>query len=243
MALFTLSVGIGIILTYGSYMKPTEDIPKTGLIVSSMNVLVSLIAALMIFPIIFTFNFPPSAGPGLVFKTLPVLFEKLPATLVISTTFFCLLVFTALTSSISILEQLVANLMEILNWSRKKAVLISAGAAFFFGIPTALSGSGKLFPNWKLLYGRDFFDTMSYISGSWMLPIAAMLTTVFIGWFMDKKIAKNEFMKGTTLGRFLRTWLFLIKWIAPIAIIFVILQEGGLININDFLKPMATPVN
>src|SRR5690606_22926974 len=130
MAFFTLSVGLGILVTYGSYMKPDEDIPKTGLIIGSISVLVSLFAALMIFPIIFSFGLEPEGGPGLVFKTLPVLFSKLPATLVLSTVFFTLFVFTALTSSISIIEVLVANLMEIYRISRKKAVIISGSAAF-----------------------------------------------------------------------------------------------------------------
>lgn len=232
MAFFTLSVGLGIILTYGSYMKQTEDIPKTGMIVSSMTVLVSLMSALMIFPIIFTFNFEPQAGAGLVFKTLPVLFAKLPGTLVISTVFFILLVFTALTSSISLFEVLVANLIEILNWSRSKAVIISASAVFIFGIPSALAGSKALFPNWTALYGKDFFDTIDYITGSWMLPIAALLTTIFIGWFMEKRLATEEFAKGSTLLKLLKPWYFLIRWLAPAAIILVILQESGIIDIN-----------
>jgi len=232
MAFFTLSVGLGVILTYGSYMKESEDIPKTGLIVSSMTVMVSLMAALMIFPIIFSFGFGPEQGTGLIFKTLPVLFAKLPGTLVISTIFFLLLVFTALTSSISLFEVLIANLIEMFSWSRAKAVIFSAVGIFLFGIPSALSGSGAIFSNWKALYGKDFFDTLDYVTGSWMLPVAAMLSTLFIGWVMDKKITHEEFFKGTTLKKLFRPWLFLVRWVAPLAIVLIILQESGIIDIN-----------
>ncbi|MBS0621111.1 MAG: sodium-dependent transporter [Verrucomicrobia bacterium] len=232
MAFFTLSVGLGIILTYGSYMKQTEDIPKTGMIVSSMTLLVSFMSALMIFPIIFTFNLEPQAGAGLVFKTLPVLFAKLPGTLVISTVFFMLLVFTALTSSISLFEVLVSNLIEIFNWTRIKALMITALGIFVVAIPSALAGSGALFSNWKKMYGKDFFDTMDYVTGSWMLPIAALLTTIFIGWVMQRQTAYEEFLKGTTLIRWMRPWFFAIRYVAPIAILLIILQEGGIIDIN-----------
>lgn len=232
MAFFTLSVGLGIIITYGSYMKHTEDIPKTGMLVGSMTVLVSLISAMMIFPIIFTFGIEPQAGAGLVFKTLPVLFAKLPGTLVISTIFFILLVFTALTSSISLFEALVSNLIEILNWSRMKAILVSGSAVFLLGIPSALSGSQGIFANWKEMYGKDFFDTLDYVTGSWMLPLAAFLTTLFVGWAMPRQIAHQEFLQGTTLTKWLTPWFFIMRWIAPVAILLIILQEGGIIDIN-----------
>lgn len=236
MSFFTLSVGLGIIITYGSYMKHTEDIPKTGLIVGSMTVLVSLMSAMMIFPIIFTFGMEPQAGAGLVFKTLPVLFAKLPGTLVISTIFFTLLVFTALTSSISLFEVLVANLIEIFNWSRARAILLSGSAVFLFGIPSALSGSQGIFANWKSMYGKDFFDTLDYVTGSWMLPIAALLTTIFIGWFMPRQTSHGEFLQGSTLGKWMRPWFFIMRWVAPIAMLLIILQEGGIIDINAIVE-------
>ncbi len=236
MSLFTLSVGLGIIITYGSYMKSTEDMPKTGLIVSSMTVLVSLFSALMIFPIIFTFGFEPQAGAGLVFKTLPILFSKLPGTVVVSTIFFLLLVFTALTSSISLFEVLVSNLIEVFSWSRTKAVMISAGSVFVMGIPAALTGTGKLFANWSSLYGRDYFDSLDYLTGSWMLPMAALLTTIFAGWRMDKKFAQEEFLKGASWKKLFKPWIFFVRWVAPIAIILVILHEGGIVDINRIFR-------
>ncbi len=235
MSFFTLSVGLGILVTYGSYMKPEEDIPKTGFIIGAVSVSVSLFAALMIFPIVFTFGFEPEGGPGLVFKTLPVLFAKMPATLVLSTVFFTLFVFTALTSSISIIEVLVSNLMEIFQWSRKKAVVICATTAFILGIPTALAGSGAMFPNWSKMYNGDFFDTLNYVTGSWMMPLGGLLAAIFIGWRVDRNIAKAEFERGSTLVFLVRGWLFLLKWVAPVGVFIIILQEGGIIDINKLL--------
>ncbi|HAZ16180.1 MAG TPA: sodium-dependent transporter [Parachlamydiales bacterium] len=234
MSFFTISVGLGIIVTYGSYMKSSEDIPKTGLIVASMTVLVSIMTTLIIFPIIFTFNFPTEGGPGLIFQALPVLFSKLPGTLVLSTLFFILVVFTALTSSISLFEVLVANLMELLSWPRGRSVLISAAGTFVLGIPSALAGSKYLFPSWTAMYGQgnDFMNTLDNLASNWMMPIAALLTTLFLGWNVSRQLIYEEFLKGTSLGYLMKGWFFLIRWIAPIAIILIILQEGKVIEFN-----------
>ena len=191
---------------------------------------------MMIFPIVFTVNFPPEGGPGLVFKTMPILFSKLPGSLVISTVFFLLFVFTALTSSISLFEVLVANLMELFSWKRAKAVLISALGVFIFGIPSALAGSKALFPNWESIYGKDFFDTMNYISASWMIPIAGLLTTFFIGYVMEKQLTKEEFLKGTQMRFLFRPWFFMLKYIAPLAVIIIILEQAGILNLSYLLN-------
>lgn len=235
MSFFTLSVGLGIILTYGSYMKPTEDIPRTGLIIGSVTVGVSLMAALMIFPIIFSFGFKPEEGFGLVFKTLPILFAKMPGALVISTVFFILFIFTALTSSISLLEVIAANLIEIFNWTRKKAVIIAGSMAFVLGIPSALSGSGKLFGNWTKLYGVDFFTTINNTTGNWMMPIGGLMTVIFAGWVLKKSFVSEEFLKGTKMGHLLHTWLFCIRYLAPIAVFIVFMETGGFVNINALI--------
>lgn len=235
LAFFTLSVGLGIILTYGSYMKKTDDIPQTAFTIALMNIVISLIAALTIFPIIFTFNLRPEEGPGLVFETLPVLFERLPATLVISSIFFLLLVFTALTSSISILEVLTANCIELFEWSRKKATLLIAFAVFIFGIPSALSGSGVLFPNWTKLYGMTFFDTVALISDIWLLPINGLFAACFVGWFFQKETLREEFLKGSTWGWFFRPWLSMVRYLVPLGIALIILQKSQLIDIDTLL--------
>lgn len=236
MSLFTLSGGLGIILTYGSYLKKTDDIPKTGLIIGSVSVLVSIFAALMIFPIVFTFNFEPQAGPGLVFQTLPVLFSKLPGTLILSTIFFILFVFATLTSAISLLEVIVANLIEVFEWTRTRAVLLAGLFAFILGIPTALAGSNSLFKNWASMYGGNFFDTINNITASWMMPIAAFLTVLFVSFVMKKHFSKQELTQGTKLSSVMNIWFFLVRYIAPIAIFIIILQESGVINLSKLFK-------
>lgn len=232
MSFFALSVGLGILITYGSYMHPNDDIPKTACIIALLDISVSLLAALMIFPIIFTFGFQPSEGVGLIFKVLPVLFAKLPAALLISTIFFVLVVFTALTSTISLLEVLVATAMEVFEWSRKRAAVVCASAVFLFGIPSALAGANKFFPAWKRIYGKNFFETLDYVTGSWFLPLSGLLTALFVGWALAPELRKQEFLSGTRFQWVYPPWIFFLKFIVPIAIVLIFLNQTHLINID-----------
>lgn len=236
LALFTLSLGQGVMITYGSYMRRSDDLPKTAFIVGSMVIAVALLCAFAIFPIIFTFNRPPEAGFGLVFKTVPLLFAQLPGALLISTTFFSLFVFTALTSSIALVEVVVATLMDLYGWQRKKAALIVGAAIFIFGIPCALSGTNILFGNWKELYGQTFFETMVDFTSIWLLPLCALLTAIFTGWKLDKDMVKAEFSEKTTMLWLYPSWKFFIKWVVPASIILILLQHTGCINIDHLLQ-------
>lgn len=237
LSFFTLSLGQGIMLTYGSYMRRTEDIPKTSAIIGSMIIVISLLAGLMIFPVIFTFGFTPAEGRGLVFKILPLLFGKLPGSLIISTAFFTLFVFTALTSSIALVEVVIANFIDLMGWSRKKAVIVTGASCFIFGIPSALSGSNTLFANWSLIYGKNFLATIDDLVSIWMLPISGLMIAIYSGWVLDKAISSEEFKSGTNWKRLWRPWLFFVRWIAPIAIICIMLQKSGIIDVDSwFLK-------
>ncbi len=233
MSFYTLSVGLGILVTYGSYMKSSEDLSRTALTVSSMTLLISLMSALIIFPITFTFGMQTSHGPGLAFQTLPTLFAQLPGTLLLSTIFFLLLAFMTLTSSISLFEMIVSNLMETLLWSRKKAILFIAAGVWILGIPSALSGSRKgLFANWSAMFGTDFFGTIDYITGNWMLPLSALIVTLFVGWRLQRYVVEEEFQKGSKNAWVYSIWSFLLRWITPSAILIILLQEGGLLDLN-----------
>lgn len=223
MAFFTLSVGLGIILTYGSYMKESEDVPKMSLIVAGMTVTISIISALVIFPIVFSYDLPSQGGPGLIFQTMPIVFSQMPGAIFFSTIFFVLVVFIALTSSISLIEVLVANLIENFKMSRTKAAISAGVGIFLFGIPCALSGTNSLFSNWKQIYGRDFLATVDNLTADWMMPFAGLFAVLFVGWFLDKNIVKDEFCKGTTLTKLYPWWRFSVRWIAPIAVIIIIL--------------------
>lgn len=242
LSFFTLSLGQGIMLTYGSYMRKGDDIPKTALIIGAMIVIVSLLAGLMIFPIIFTFGFAPEAGPGLVFKTLPVVFAKLPGALFISTAFFVLFVFTALTSAVALIEVVAANFTDLLGWSRHKAVIVVAVSCFIFGIPSALSNTNILFANWPEIYGKTFFETIDDIVSLWFLPIGGLMIAIFTGWSLDKEISKNEFLLGTRLTWLFRPWIFFMRWVAPIAIVFIILQQSKLIDIDVYFNQQSKVV-
>jgi NSS family neurotransmitter:Na+ symporter len=236
LAFFTLSLGQGIMLTYGSYMRRSEDIPRTSFIIGFMIILVSMLAGLMIFPVIFTFGFTPAEGRGLVFKILPLLFSKLPGSLLISTAFFTLFVFTALTSSVALVEVVVANFIDLMGWTRKKAVLITGASCFIFGIPSALSGTDILFANWSKIYGKTFFATIDDLVSIWMLPIGGLMISIYVGWFFDKHISKDEFQAGTRWPWLWSPWMFFMRWIAPVAIIAILLQKSGIINIDALLN-------
>ncbi|RKX74936.1 MAG: hypothetical protein DRP87_15745, partial [Spirochaetes bacterium] len=130
--------------------------------------------------------------------------------LILSTIFFLLFVFTALTSSISLLEVVVANLIEIFNWTRSKACIIAGLLCFIVGIQSAVAQAGKIFPHWKDIYGSNFFETINYLTGSWMMPLSGFFAILFIGWIMEKKLVHEEFLKGTGLRFILKPWFFLV---------------------------------
>ncbi len=231
LAFFTLSLGQGIMITYGSYMRPEDDIIKTSFIIGAMDIVVSLMAALMIFPIVFTFGAELQQGPGLVFRVLPVLFAKLPGALMISTSFFVLFVFTALTSAVALVEVVTANLIDLFGWNRKKATLVVGAAAFLFGIPSALSQCDLLFGNWTVLYGRNFFDTIDSLVAVWLLPLGGFFLAIYVGWILDSEKVRKELVQGSTLGWLWRPWHFAIRWLAPVAVLAILLQKTGIINL------------
>jgi neurotransmitter:Na+ symporter, NSS family len=236
LSFFTLSLGQGVMVTYGSYMKRSDNIPKTAGIIGLTVIIISILAALMIFPIIFTYASTCSAqaGPGLVFKTLPIIFAQLPAGgLLISTIFFTLLVFTAITSAVALVEVIAANFIDLLGWSRKKSVAITCCATFIFGIPSALSGAGALFPTWQAMYGINFFDTMNSLVSSWLLPIGGFLLSIFTGWKMDKKVLRQIFSEGSSAQWLFSIWRFFLRWIVPLATILILLYKSGLIEIDS----------
>lgn len=225
MAFFTLSVGLGILVTYGSYMTKEQSIPFTAVTVALLNVSVSLISSLIIFPLIFTFSMAPDQGPGLVFKVLPVLFSELPATKLLSTLFFLILLLTAITSSISILETLATTGIEAWGWSRRRSVIFWSLGGFLLGLPSALSGSGLLFPNWNKIYGSDFLSQINALP-DWMLTMGALSFALFVTRIMDKKVVQEEFVAASPLGqKFFSLWYGATRFIVPLAISAILLHK------------------
>jgi len=132
----------------------------------------------------------------------------------------------------ALLEVVVANLIDLYQWSRKKAVFYSTLAAFIVGIPSALAGSHDLFKEWQPMYGTNFFGTVDNLVSIWLLPLGGFFTALYIGWRLKKELVKEEFLKGTTLGYLFTLWFFLIRWVAPVAVILIFLQKGGFINLD-----------
>ncbi|MCH9631399.1 MAG: hypothetical protein S4CHLAM37_14220 [Chlamydiia bacterium] len=236
LAFFTLSLGQGIMISYGSYMKKSDNIPQLATIIGCSVIIVAILTALMIFPVVFTFGLEPSEGPGLVFKILPYLFSQLPGSMIVSTIFFTLFVFTALTSSIPFIEVVATNIMELVGWGRKKAVIFVACCTFTFGIPSALSFSGSLFPTWSQIYGRNFLNTIDLLVSNWLIPVGGLLTTLFVGWIMKNEVIQEQYTEKSKWVHFWRTWRFFMRYIIPVLIVLIILQQGGIVNFNEWFK-------
>ena len=230
LAFMTMSLGQGIIISFGSYLNPEESLWKMAFVVAFSVMIVAILAALTIFPVVFTFDLPPDSGPGLVFKTLPYLFAQLPGSIVLSTAFFTLFVFTALTSAVPLVEVVATNIMEKYDISRKNASLLVCVTTFILGIPSALSSSQGIFPQWKVIFGSNFLDTVNDLASIWVIPFAGLFTALFVGWVLEKEITKKEFTTSTNSYGLWGVWYFSIRYIVPLLILIIIIQKSGLLG-------------
>lgn len=235
LAFFILSLGQGIMISYGSYMRKEDNIPFMSLIVGASVIIVAILASLVVFPVVFSFGYKPDAGTGLIFQTLPYLFTKLPGGIILSIIFFILFVFTALTSAVAFIEVIATNLMELTRVTRKSAVLIVGASTFIFGLPSALAASGSFFPEWQSIYGFNFLDNIDYLVSIWIIPFAGLLTSIFVGWVMDQNITKEEFLKGHGDKKLWHPWIFLVRYIVPILILIIILEKSGMVNLDKLI--------
>ena len=228
-AAFSLSIGMGALITYGSYIRKDNNLPQTAFQVSIADTLIALLAGVMIFPAVFALGMDPQAGPGLVFQVLPELFMKMPGGYIFSIVFFTLLAVAALTSTVSLLEVVVAFASEELKMSRKKATVLGAIAIWLVGIIATLSFSDL--SNVKL-FDLTIFDILDYVSANILLPIGALFIVIFLGWFLSKKLITDELTnQGTLKMKFFGLFIFIIKFIAPVAILLVFLNSIGIIKI------------
>ncbi len=230
-AFFTLSVGMGVLLVYGSYINKTDNIVFCGIMIAILDTMIALMAGLAIFTSVFAMGFNPAEGPGLVFHVLPAVFSSIPHGGIFSTLFFFLLSIAALTSTISILEMLVSSIMDETRLSRHHIVIGASALVFVLGIPSALSFGG-----WSHigLWNLNIFDVMDYLSANILLPLGGMLVAIFVGWYLSKKDVLYELHQGfgltTTKRNIGRVWLFLVKYVAPILIFLVFLSAIGVIK-------------
>ncbi len=224
-AFFTLSLGMGAMLTYGSYLARNEDLVRSSITISILDTLVALMACFMIFPIVFGYGFEAQAGPGLVFKTMPIIFSQLPGGMILALLFFLLLTFAALTSAISLQEVVTSFFIDETTWSRRRATLLTGSVIFIFGIPSAYSGQGAVFTAWADIFGMNFFDTMDYLASNWILPAGGLLIAIFVGWRMSAAQTQAEFTSGSNLGRWYPIWRFILRWVTPILVAVVLLYK------------------
>ncbi|WP_429884314.1 sodium-dependent transporter [Geoalkalibacter halelectricus] len=227
-AFFTLSLGMAAMITYGSYLNRNEDLLGSSVRIVGLDVLIAIMAGLAIFPIVFSVGMEPGAGPGLIFKTIPVVFSRIPGGFVLAIVFFLLLAFAALTSAISLLEAQVAYLIDERGWGRKRATAFLAGLAFVVGLPTALSYNSLA--EWHLIGERTFFDSADLLASNYLLPISGLLVSIYVGWFWSGTEEKEELVAGGS-GWVYPLWHFAIRFIAPMAIAMVLffkMRETGL---------------
>ncbi|YCI76702.1 sodium-dependent transporter [Bacillus sp. R1-10] len=224
---FALSVGVSVMVTYASYLSKKEDITKSAFSVVGLNIFISLLAGLVIFPAVFALGFSPSSGPGLVFVVLPAVFNEMALGGIFMFIFFILLLFATLTTAFSILEIVVAAMIKGDSAKRKKASWIAGIIVFLIGIPSALS-FGVLSD--VKIFNLSIFDFADYLTSNIALPVGALFISLFIGYQMKRIEVQKEFETGADPGRSLfKLWYFLIRYIVPIMIILVFLKSTNLI--------------
>ena len=214
-AFFSLSLGMGMHITYGSYLSKDIVIPSSGAQVCILDTLVAFLAGLVIFPAVFAFGIEPGAGPGLTFITLPSVFAQMPGGMIWSAMFFLLLFVAALTSSISLLE-VVTTYMVDKGWSRAKAAWVVGIVITVIGIPSAVSLGGGL-----KIAGKDFLDVADFMASNILLPLGGLLVAIFVGWVGADMARKEITNSGTHAFALEGLWVFILRFIAPLAIAYI----------------------
>jgi len=222
-AFFSLSVGGGGVMNYGSYLDKQASIPRSAFAIAGANVSVDMLAGLAIFPIVFAFAMEPASGPGLIFVTLPVALGQMPGGQIIGTLFLLLVLFAALSTSISMLESVVSRLVERPGASRKRMTLIAGGVAWFIGLGSVFSHNiwSDFTPlNFIPMFeGSTIFRIIDFFVVNNLILFSAFFITIFVGWEMSKEATREELGMGDSLGY--KTWLFIMRFLAPMAIFLV----------------------
>ncbi|MFK5913904.1 MAG: sodium-dependent transporter [Woeseiaceae bacterium] len=232
-AFFTLSLGMGAIMMYGSYLNRNISIGQVTLIIISLDTLVALLAGLAIFPLVFANGLDPAAGPGLIFEVLPIAFGNMAGGAFIGTLFFVLLFFAALSSAISLIEPTVAWLIETRQMRRIKATVWTGVIVWFIGLATIFSITGttlgdiihSIFGNVELnakIFNFSLFKIIDFLTASIMLPLGGLFIAIFAGWVMERDSTEREFsFKHQYLYP---TWYFMIRFVTPVLVFAVFLN-------------------
>ena len=222
-AFFTLSVGMGAIMAYGAYLPEEASVTRTSIAVVFADTGVALLAALVIFPIVFANGMDPASGPGLVFQSLPVAFGQMPGGVIVATIFFVLLTFAAWTSAISLMEPAVAWCMESWKLSRMAAASSVGGVIWLLGWLSVMSFG----PMSEVRFLRGtVFDNFDYLTNNIMLPVGGLAIVGFAGWVMAVNSTADEI--DPEVGAGYRLWRFSARFVAPVAVALVLLNAVGL---------------
>ncbi|PKM36949.1 MAG: sodium-dependent transporter [Gammaproteobacteria bacterium HGW-Gammaproteobacteria-10] len=223
-AFFTLSLGMGAIMVYGSYLPNSISITRTSILIAGADTAVALLAGIAIFPIVFANNLEVAAGPGLIFQTLPIAFGNMTGGWLFGILFFVLLVFAALSSSISLIEPAVAWLVENKEVDRKKACVWAGLATWLIGLGTVFSFN--LWSDFKI-FDRTIFDLLDYLTANLLLPIGGFCVAVFAGWIMKPEDSEHELRSSRPIHY--RIWWFLVRYVSPAAVFLVFLNVVGVL--------------
>ncbi|MFI3315384.1 MAG: sodium-dependent transporter [Rikenellaceae bacterium] len=226
-AFFSMSIGMGCLITYGSYLRKKDNLFKTATLVAISDIGIAILAGIAIFPAVFTYGIEPASGPNLVFITLPNIFSQMSGGYFFSVLFFLLLTVAALTSSVSLMEVFVLYLNEEFKISRVKSVLMCAVIIFVIGSACALS---QIDGSQIRIFDNNLFDALDTFSSSYMLTITGFLIVIYAGWIAQRKNFEKEVTINSAIARrYFRVYYFLIRYIAPTAIILIFLTKIGLI--------------
>ena len=216
-AFFSLSLGMGIMMAYGSYLGKDVNLISTARTVVILDVIVAILSGLAIFPLVFANGLQPGKGAGLIFVTLPIAFGNMTGGTILGVLFFIFLTFAALTSSISLLEPTVELLEEKTPLGRKSATLLSSVVIWALGVACVLS-----FNEWQnvTLFGKNIFDLLDYFTSKLMLPLTGLGTIIFAGWMMNQETIRRELNLSPAL---FAGWKFLCRIVIPISVIFILI--------------------
>ncbi len=227
-AFFSLSLGLGCMMTYASYFSNRTRLARTAVTTAVLDSVVAILAGIIIFPTVFSFGISPEAGPTLVFEVLPFIFNQLPGGAVWATLFFLLLFLASLTSTVSMSEISIIYFCEEKKMGRTKAVMVSSAIAFVGGMLCALS-FGPLSD--VTIFGMTFFSFFDYFSSNICLPVGGMIISIFAGWFIKKRMLREQLTDhGKYRFRMIGVLAFCLRYLCPAAILLIFLNSIGIIR-------------
>ena len=220
---FSLSLGMGCLITYSSYFKKDVSLAKTATQVVSIDAMVAILSAMIIFPAVFSFGMQPTEGPSLVFKVLPNVFQQMPLGTLWSILFYALLFIAAITSLISLLEVVTAYIYENTSLTRRKAAFVVTGMVLVLGVFASMS-FGPLQD--VTLFGKTIFDLLDFVTASILLPVGGFFISIFVGWFLDKRIIATELrIKHPKAHLFIKGYIYMLRFFVPACIFAVFLYS------------------